>query len=258
MLAFGNYINHLDSYSGETVEITRGVKHFNLVGLATVNPAQPSREIPFMIPSRQRGREPKQFIVPSTAIITRVSVLIPKDVIWQNPENPSYTPPPPGSVAQQSQGLVTISQVLAGIGVIIPVDPYGMGPATPQDFDTYCTFQRFPGMNWGRQYLGLPYSVSGAIPSQATAGAYFNGDNPNCSLLSWDSPVGPPASPIGSFRAATTALWIPNFNTSPTLPAPTTSTGKKSAIILEVSGFAFDFEPISLEKALAGVPDQNQ
>lgn len=247
MLTTGNQINSLDSYSFETAEGFRGLKTFNQVGLAIVDPSRPSREIPFMIYSKQKGKEPIRYSIPRRAYVYRVGIRVPKEVVWENPT----------SGTNDLNGIVqsTGDMYIEGVGtsatesISLPIDP-AAGPLNARRiWDASMVWAKIPGSNYG-QFYGIQQFEDNTYPdSPVLIKRNFEGYLQRCQIMSHDwVGTGLPGNPLRDD-------WKPVLKIQPSLIAPTTNNGKKSAIILEVSGYLFDEEPISSEKALSGISD---
>jgi hypothetical protein len=218
MLATGNQINSYDSYSFETTEGFRGLKAFNQVGIAVIDPSRPSREVPFVIPSRQRGREPRPFVIPSRAYVYRVAVRIPKDIKWQNPEAVGLD----ANGIVQSTGLVLIGENPSGPSnylISLPIDPDRN--ADPKVLDATMVWTKVPGSDYGQFFGQYHQAVSGGLDLPQTIKKNFEGFVQRCPIIAFDR-VGTPLP--GNLVKAD---WFPSLTVQPSLIAPTTYTGKK-------------------------------
>lgn len=254
MLASGNHINGLDAYSNEAVEVLRGWKRFLLTGLAIIDPNRPSRDIPFIIPSRQAGRPDAPFMVPANAHIFRVGLKIPKEIIWRNA--------PTGSTPNAKAATAQVRVVSNGNADIMPVtyNPLQGPPGLPQNWDAHEVHQVVPGGISGNHQVAEHTEGNISFPGQqvittlplATSYNPVNGVYAPCPVLALGTPESAAFFQIYSTARTNIALSVNNA-----AAAPTTSTGKKSAFILEIAGYIADLDLVEPEKAFYGVDALN-
>jgi hypothetical protein len=265
MLGTGNQINYHDSYSGETTEVIPGIRYFQRVGLAIIDPSRPSREIPFVIPARQKGREERRFACNfASEGIYQVNVIVPKDVRWENP-NAADTTPVAGP-AFDADGIENSARytVIAGgsdpssllSAIALPVDPeYAAelaGAAGPLLGDSIMSWTKIPGSIYG-YYSHQRNRGAVGFDTPGTRAKYLRQDTPSCPIL-WDDTLNSGTISYGGHQALGADPWQPYLVTMPNAAAPTTYSGKKAAVVLEISGWIRPTfrDVISMEKALAG------
>jgi hypothetical protein len=252
MLAAGNLINQMHSYSSESVELFRGYQYSTMVGLAIVDPSQPSRSIPFIIPSRQKGRPDRPMSIRRPVYIHRVALRVPKDIVWTNVSTYSIN----GTLNGQNH----LTDVSVDTTVLAP----GSSPATfmnvlidpnryphRNDFDTEQIMQVFPGSKLVELVMKYKTSLNPSLEAQAVIpyGEVMPDANslPTCPSLLLDDSTAAQEGQFGPYSE--------NFslNFKNTAAAPVTLSGKKSAFILELSLFQPFYETIGTEKAFQGL-----
>lgn len=260
-LAAGNAINRVGAGGVETF---RGWKQFTMTGIAYIDPSRPSRDVPFIIPSRQPGHDDEPFLIPAWSYIYRAALTIPPNVNWDNKpwdgtsasrckiENTetSNTRDEFVILAGGSRALATLlgeARVVHNyeqVSMKLPGAEYGIRWSNQQDEDANGFRRTFyfdssdlgddpyldVGQDW-RTYKELDYAAQmiGGRHELETGGA----------ATQTGSPI---LGTTGSLRL-----------TVPTDVEPwTTFDGKLSAIVFEVSGHSPMIEATGLEAALAG------
>lgn len=220
----GSIINPHSGYDGETHALYPGQRSWSMIGLAIIDPEQPSRDIAFILPARQKGRPNKIFTIPAGSYVTRASVRIPNKVVLGNG---AYEIAPVAGAAEQIQ--VAYAPPVAASDydyvvswALVPHGSFGIKRVEAQA-DTA------PGN--GQQLITSTPSTNGALLAEATIlvdSSVANGD------------------PLA-------ADWSPHWITPGAVPFPATSSGKKEAVVLEVSGYYLDATATDMETAVAGV-----
>lgn len=223
-LNLGSVINPHAGYDGERHQLTPGKQAFSMIGLAVIDPDRLSRDIAFILPSRQKGRKDKPFSVPAGAYITKIGVRIPKDLnmanaVYEIANTPGATP------GVQVAYAPPVSQSIydyVACWALSDAGDFGLKRVEAQG-------ETSPGSSI-QQITSVP-SGSGALIAEASA---------------LSDPTVATGDPL-------TADWEPHLITPVAAAAPTThNTEKKSVVVLEVAGYFLDAETAYLEKALAG------
>jgi hypothetical protein len=226
-LAPGNVINPHDSFSFEATEINRGERRFNAIAIAIVDPERPSRDLPFIFPSRQRGRKDKPALFPAGVYITRVGLRI-----------------------HQSINLVAGTyEIGLALGDTLNVTMPYLPPATPDlinKFDYAVGWAMANNEDFGRKRVELQAeTLAGSGTQSFTEIALASGG------LVAEAPI--LSDPTVATGDPLLVPWLPHFLQPGAGIAPGTHSGKRGAIILDVSGFIIDPSIISYESATAGM-----
>jgi len=221
ILSTGSVINPLFGYASEQVQIRKGLRSFNTVGLAIVDPNSTSTDIPFISPSKQKGRVSNAFSIPAGAFITHVGFRIPANVVLENNEeyeigpalaaarNTAFTCPAPADISLDYVKGWSVADFA----------PWGVEYTAAQSLTA------------GMQTIT---EVADALADLRTAGAATLADQ---------------ADAEGDALAA---AWLPRFLSVAGSNPPTTRNGKKDFIILEVGGYYLDGSVADYESATSG------
>jgi hypothetical protein len=219
----GSVINPHDSYSNETIQLGRGTRQFNLRGLAIVDPERPSRDIPIIIPSRQKGRKDVMYSLPIGAYVTRVAVLIPKHL-------------------NLASGTYEIGPTLGAAGNVQVVYAQTLQMTS---FDYEVGWVIADNEDFGRK------RVAAQTDTPTGSGVQTITDTPLASgaLIAEAAILSDPTVANGDVL---TTPWLPHFLTPGAVAQPSSWTGKKGAIVLDISGYYLDATPVNYETATAG------
>lgn len=225
-LAPGNQINAHDSFAYESTEINRGERRFSAIAVAIVDPERPSRDLPFIFPSRQRGRKDKPALFPAGIYITRVGLRIHKSIKLE-PETYQIGPAlgdPTNITMPYAPPVATLNNKF----------DYAVGWAMAQNED------------FGKKGLELQLeTIAGSGIQQRTETALASG------ALIAEAPI--LSDPTVATGDPLTLPWTPHFLQPGAALAATTHTGKRAAIILDVSGYVIDPAIVDYESATAGM-----
>ena len=244
MLATGNQINTLDSYSGESLSVHGGVKSVTVTGFAIINSSSPSREIAFIIPSRQKGRGARRFSIPKGAFVHSVKVQVPKDVHWDSPT--------------QNTNAYQIGPAFNAFASIMLVDAIHP-PYSNREFDYAEIAFRIPGGSCGSFSRALYTAGYNTDRQYVVTSPLADGTFTNVPILA-DNIQYPPntfADNLGISGAGQqlSESWVPFLLVKPTVAAPTTFSGKKSAFILTVSYQLPDLDVPITDDLFAGIAE---
>jgi hypothetical protein len=220
----GSVINEHFGYSNEGITVRRGLELFNTVAVAIVDPEQPSRDIPFILPSRQKGRRNLTFNLPAGLFITRAAVRIPKEL----------------TLAAETYQIGTALGDAMNISL-----PY-VATALPGVFDYSVGWALADWQNFGQKVTEAQVETvpGNGVQSVATTNLAGGAILAECPIIS--DPTQANGDPL-------TAAWEPRFLMPGANPAPTTNNGRKYGIILDISGYKLNPRAIDTETALAGM-----
>ena len=223
-IASGNQINPHDSFSFESTEIQRGVKRFSCIAVAIVDPERPSRDLPFIFPSRQRGRKDKPAIFPVGVYINRVGLRI----------------------GQAVKLLAATYEVGPALGDPLNISvPYAPTVLT-DTFDYAACWALAENEDFGRKRTELQVeTLLGSKIQQSVEVPLASG------ALIAEAPI--LSDPTVANGDPLIAPWQPHFLMPGAGIAPGTYTGKRAAIILDVSGYVIDPTVVDYESATAGM-----
>lgn len=225
-IAPGNQINAHDGYVFETTEVNRGTKRFSVLAVAIVDPERPSRDLPFIFPSRQRGRKDKMARFPVGIYITRVGVRVHKSIKLE-PDN---------------------YQIGSAIGNPLNISLPYIPPTAPlvNTFDYSVGWAMAESEDFGRKRVEQQQeALAGSKIQLVTESSLASG------ALVAEAPI--LSDPTVANGDPLAAPWEPHFLMPGVANAPTTHNGHRSAIILDVSGFILDPAVADYETATAGM-----
>lgn len=253
----------------EKIETYRGWHQFSYVGLGIIDPTTPSRDIPLIIPGRQRGVADRPLVIPARSYIYRAALTIPAIINWDNKTStdPGFTQRCMIEDASTNSGLDRFQILGTGTARFLNVVPENQ-LVYPYEQVT----QKLPGAEYGRRWinpqidnpatgarsLGAPRSdggLNGLVADDAfvvpgmPAGFYREYDY-YAPLLAGRQDIQTGANPFDPGHASLGSsyrLTIPQD-----IQPWTTFNGRKSAIVFEISGFMPDPTSIDLESAFAG------
>lgn len=265
MVASGNAINQL-GYGPGAVEVFRGWDHFSIIGLAYIDPSLPSRQIPFVIPGRQKSVVDKPMILPRNSYVYRSAVTIPKNINWSNRVyDPNAATGPRVEIRNPTLGgggRLTILESGTQEYLTIP-------GKTKSDikFDYEQVSTKPPSAEYGWRWMNTYYAdattneqrrnyMDGGLVISSTpmdpgqdARSFKNTDPWNTFLAGRrELETGINDARVGNqLIPRQLSLIIPND-----LNYWSTFDGKKSAVVLEISGYYPNLTATSLETAFAG------
>lgn len=223
-LNLGSVINSHYSFGGERHQIKPGLQSFRAIGVAIIDPKRPSRDVPFIIPSRQKGIEDKAFQLPIGTYITRVGLRIPAAI---NLASATY-------------------EVGAVLGAATNVQAVYVNPGAQTKFDYSVCWALADFEDFGRKRTEAQVDnpVGSGIQSVTEVASASGALVAEAAILS---------DPTVANGDSLSAIWEPHWLTPNAAAAPTTYTNKKLPIILDVSGYYIDANVVGYETATAGM-----